>query len=274
METLFAHPAIQSGVAPFIFSLLVAGLFYRFQLVAGLSITVGFAVSVYLATGFAFDPLTSTRKIILLVLLSPIMGVLLCYLNTSSKVILQLFSLIGGLAILWILWPVVSRNPTDMILPVLGYMIYAGWMVNIFIRLSETTSIASGTASMSTGFAVGISALVGSSALLGQMGLSLGAAGAAFLLVQLLANRDSGPGYTISFSSGLIAALVLPAAVVYAKVPWIVLPIVAIVPVIAFYPFEDDESIWKNTISLVAVMAIPIGFAIYLTVQSAGEMTF
>jgi len=272
METLLEHPAIQSGAAPFIFSLIFAGIFYRSSLIAGLSITLGFFISVLLTTGFSFEPLTSTRKITLLVLLSPVIGVLLCNLKSHSAFILNLFSLIGGLAMLWILWPVLSRNPADMIIPVLGYMVYAGWMVNIFIRLGDTSSIAAGSAATSVGFAVGISALIGASALLGQMGLSLGAAAAAYLLVQLVFKQDIDAGKTVTFTSGLIAALVLPAAVVYAKVPWIVLPIVAIVPIIAFYPFEDDDSIWKNTITTVAVMAIPIGLAIYLTVQSAGEM--
>jgi len=273
MDTsLLEHPAVQSGVAPFLFSLIVAGIFYRVSIVSGLAIIAGFVISVLLSTGFAFDPLTSTRKISLIILIAPILGVILTLSNRYSKTTLNVFYALGALAMLWVMWPVLSRSPLNMILPIFGYMVYAAWMVGIFLRLSETTSLSAGVASTATGFGIGICALTGASALLGQMGLSLGAAGAAYLLVQLLSRRDAEAGFTVTLTSGFMAALILPAAVVYAKVPWVVLPLIAIVPVIAFYPFEDEDTIWKNTISLLAVMAIPIGYAIYLTVQSAGEI--
>jgi len=273
MEPSFLdHPAIQSGIAPFLCALIVAGLLYRFNTLAGLAIISGFAISVLLSTGFSFSPLTSTRKILLLVLFSPVLGLLFNYYFRYSKTWLNVFYLLGAGAMLWVLWPVLSRNPVDMIMPVVAYMIYAGWMVGIFVRLSETTPIASGAASTAVGFGVGLTALIGASALLGQIGLSLGAAGAAYLLVQMLLKKDTEAGYIGTLTSGFIAALVLPAAVVYAKVPWIVLPIIAVVPVIAFYPFEDEDTIWKNTITLLAVMALPVGYAIYLTVKSAGEI--
>ena len=273
METsLLEHPAIQSGVAPFLCALLISGIFYRFSTLAGLSIVAGFIVSVFLSTGFSFDPLTSTRKITLLIIIAPVMGVLLAITEQYFRLLLNVFYVLGALAMLWVMWPVLSRDPVDMIMPVVGYMLYAAWMVGLFMRLSETTSLAAGAASTAVGFGVGITALIGASALLGQMGLSLGAAGAAYLLVQLLSKQDSDAGFTVTLTSGFMAALILPAAVVYAKVPWIVIPLIAIVPLFAFYPFEDEHSAWKNTISLLLVMALPIGYAIYLTVQSAGEI--
>ena len=270
--TLLDHPAVQSGVAPFICALVVAGIFYRMSTLAGLAIISGFVASVLLSTGFAFDPLTSTRKITLLILISPVLGLLMSYFTHYSKIWLNIYYLLGGFAVLWVLWPVLSRNPVDMIMPVIGYMVYAGWMVGIFLRLSATTSLAAGAASTSVGFGVGLTALIGASALLGQMGLSLGAAGAAYLFVQLISKRDVEAGFIVTLTSGFAAALILPAAVVYAKVPWIVLPIMAIVPIIAFYPFEDEDPIWKNTAILLIAMALPVSYAIYLTVQSAGEM--
>lgn len=270
--TLLDHPAIQSGVAPFFCALIVAGIFYRINVVAGLSIIVGFAVSVLLSTGFAFDPLTSTRKLMLIVLIAPVLGVLLTYFGNYSKTTLNVFYALGALAMLWVLWPVLSRDPAGMFLPVAGYMLYSAWMVGIFLRLGEASSLSGGVASTAVGFGVGLTALIGASALLGQMGLSLGAAAAAYLFVQLISKRETDAGFTLTLTSGFMAALILPAAVVYAKVPWIVLPIIAIVPIIAFYPFEDEDRTWKNTMTLFAVMALPIGYAIYLTVNSAGEM--
>jgi len=281
--TLFDHPAIQSGVAPFVIALIVAGIFYRFKALAGLAIVSGFVVSVLLSSGISLEPLTSTRKITLLVLIAPILGLLLSSVSYSrlySKIWLNVFYTLGALAMLWVVWPVLSRHPVDMLIPVAGYLIYAAWMVGVFFRLSEATAVAAGTAATASGFGVGLTALIGASALLGQMGLSLGAAGAAYLFIQLFFKRGSQPGdlqdgeagFTVTLTSGFMAALILPAAVVYAKVPWIVLPLIAIVPLVAFYPFEDESRIWKNTVTLLAVMALPVAYAIYLTLQSAGTM--
>jgi len=272
MDSILAHPAFQSGIAPFVVSLIISITCLRWSLVSGLSIVAGVSISVYLATGFSFEPLTSSRKIILLILLSPVVAILCKQLITNVKVRNNCFAALGALAMLWVFWPVLARNPSEALVPTLAYMIFAAWMVAIFTKLSDTSSISAGAAATSVGFSVGIIILTGASAMLGQMGLSLGAAAAAFLLTQLVFKIDREAGITVTFSSGLIAGLLLPASVVYAKVPWVVLPLIAIVPIFAFYPFEDDDEIWKNTLTLIAVMALPIGFAIYLTVESAGEI--
>jgi len=275
--TLLDHPAVQSGVAPFLVAFVIAGVFNRLSTFSGLAIVAGFAVSVMLSTGFAFEPLTSTRKITWLILVSSVLGLLMAFIvrqgnGIYAKAGMNLSFLLGGLALLWVVWPVLSRNPVEMMLPVAGYCIYAAWMVGVFYRLSETTALAAGAASTVVGFGAGLTALIGASALLGQMGLALGAAAAAYLLVQLLFAKENEAGFTVTLSSGFIGALVLPAAVVYAKAPWIVLPLIAIVPLIAFYPFEDDECIFKNTMALLVTMLIPVGIALYVTLQNAGEI--
>ena len=48
------HPAVQSGIAPFIAALITAELFNRLRL-SGLAVIAGFAATVYLVADFNFE---------------------------------------------------------------------------------------------------------------------------------------------------------------------------------------------------------------------------
>jgi len=275
LEELLSHPAVQGGVAPFIAAIIIAGLFMKVNVFAGLAIVAGFATTIILTTGISFEPLSSTRKITLIVFLIPILAIILQLLRKDLTLVINVFYVLVIAALLWILWPVLKNKPmSESWLPVLSYIIYAMWMVKTFLRFSEIPALSAGIAATATGTVIGGAALIGASALLGQMGLALAAAGGAFLLIQLLIRSENEAGYTFTVTTAFIAALVLPAAIEYAKVPWLVLPLIAIVPVFAFYPFEDETRVWKNTISVFAVMALPIALVFYLVTQHAGEMMF
>lgn len=275
MDELLANPAIQGGIAPFLVALVIAGLFLRLNILAGLGITAGFVTTVMLTTGIEFEPLTSTRKITLLIMVTPILAIVLQMIDKYNDFSNKVFVTFAVAAVLWVLWPVIKNNPSVETLSLtFSYLIYAGWMIKLFMRMSEQPGIVASTAATGVGIAIGGSALIGASLLLGQMGLALAAAGGAILFVQLLSKNQEDAGFTLPMTSAMIAALLLPAAIVYAKVPWIILPIVAIIPLLAFYPFEDDDSVWKNTIALLLGMGVIAGFAFYITTQSAGELMF
>lgn len=272
LEDLLNNPAIQGGIAPFIVALVIAGLFMKFRNLAALSIVGGVLTTVMLTTGIQFDPMTSTRKITLLIIIIPLIALLLDLFHAEeSKKIVPIFYAIAAASIIWVLWPVLSRDPfSETLIPLLGYIIYATWMTGVFLKFVEMPRISAASAAVGTGFAIGIVAMIGASALLGQLGIAFGVAASAYLLTQVVSRNDEPAGFTFCLSSAFIAALLLPAAVVYAKVPWIVIPFIALVPLFAFYPFEEDRHIIKNLIGLFFVMAIPIGLAIYFTVQAAG----
>ena len=275
MDELLANPAVQGGIAPFIVALIIAGLFLRINLLAGLAIVAGFVTTVALTTGISFDPLTSTRKITLLVLIIPVLAIILQLIDKYNDFSNKVFYAFAVAAVVWVLWPVIKNNPSlETIAVTLSYIIYAGWMIKLFARMSEQPAIVASAAATGVGAAIGGAALIGASALLGQMGLALAAAGGAVLLLQLMAKSDEDAGFTLPITSAMIAALLLPAAIEYAQVPWVILPIVAIIPLLAFYPFEDDNSVWKNTIALLLGMGAIAGLAFYITTQSAGELLF
>ncbi len=273
MDEILTNPAVQGGIAPFFIALVIAGLFYRINILAGLAIAAGFITTVMLTTGIAFEPLTSTRKITLLVMIIPFLAIALQLIDKYNDFTIRFFHIFASAAVLWVLWPVISNNPSiEMFFLTLSYIVYAAWMMKVFLLMNEQPAIVTSTAVTGVGIAIGGSALIGASALLGQLGLALGAAGGAFLFVQLIRKSDEDSGLTLTMTSAMIAALVLPAAIEYAQVPWIVLPIIAIIPLLAFYPFEEEDRVWKNTIILFVGMGILAALAFYLTTQSAGEL--
>src|SRR5512143_3058526 len=75
MGGFFDNPAVQGGVAPFAVALVVAILLQRFNL-AGLAIAAALATVAYFLNGLTLEPLTVTRKIILLGLAAAAVGFL------------------------------------------------------------------------------------------------------------------------------------------------------------------------------------------------------
>src|SRR4051794_17065541 len=78
MRDLLDNPAVQAGVAPLIVALVIATILLRWR-VAWLAIIAGFATMVALSTGFSFTPLSASRKVLLLTLAAPLVGVVLDY---------------------------------------------------------------------------------------------------------------------------------------------------------------------------------------------------
>src|SRR2546428_9015590 len=76
MQEVLPHPAVQGGLAPFVGALIVAALFVPLRL-GGLAVVAAFATAVYFIAGFTFEPLTATRKIILLGLAAPLAGIVI-----------------------------------------------------------------------------------------------------------------------------------------------------------------------------------------------------
>ncbi len=272
METMLNHPAVQGGIAPFLVAALIAGLFINVRVVAALALVGGVLTTALLTTGIQFDPLDSTRKIILLIILASIAGLILDAFNTkynTASIIPIIFAVV--VALLWITWPVISREPSmDSLLPFVGYIVYAVWMTGVFLKFKELPRISAAAAATSTGLGIGVVALVGSSALLGQFGLAFGAAAAAYLISQMIRRNDDASTYTFCITTAVFAALMMPAAVIYAKVPWMALPLIALAPLGAFYPFDEYKGILKNVIGVLALMAVPIAAAVYFTWQVAG----
>jgi hypothetical protein len=148
--------------------------------------------------------------------------------------------------------------------------LYVGWLVFWFDG-SNNDSVRAGSAGMALGLGGGVGALTGAFSLPGQFGLALGAAAGAYLLIQILTDSPMpcGRSYTLplSFIAGLSGCL----AVLTAKIPWYVLPVLAIIPVVVKIPMPPKQSLRMQSVLLSAVTLACAAGAVYLTWRVTGQ---
>lgn len=271
MQELLDHPAVQGGLAPFVIALIVAELLRRLHL-SGLAIIAGFAITVYLVSGFSFEPLTSSRKIVLLGLLSALLGVTLLRLNWRP--LRLILAIAGGSAAVWMALRILQQQDmTHMLLWGSGCALYVGWLIFWMDTLHESP-VRAGSAGMALGLGTGGSALLGASALLGQFGLALGAAASAYLLLQAISNSRLPCGRSFTLPLSLIAGLTGCLAVLTAQLPWYALPVLAGIPLVAKIPVSEKTGLWLQSLLLsIATLACAAG-AIYITWYVAGAPPF
>ena len=78
----------------------------------------------------------------------------------------------------------------------------------------------SSSAALILGLGAGALALLGASAMLAQIGIALGAASGATLLVQMIAGRRAPVGWTLALPASVIAALVGLLSVFTGELRW------------------------------------------------------
>lgn len=270
MKEWLLNPAVQAGVAPFLTALITAAVFRRMGWYwAGAAVVAGFAVAVYLSSGFQFQPWSSTRKIVALVLGAAALGLLFDLYPYQRRWLLPVVFTAAVAAVLWVVWPVLSRREgVEYWLLAAGVGVYAGWCAAAMESLRAKPEAMLGAA-VALGFGAGGTALLGASALLGQWGLALGASAVALWLIVTFTRRTS-VGSLVALPIGLGAGLVGVGAFVYAKLPWYSLAILAVVPLLAHLMwFRRLPHVAQAFLSLI-VAAVPAGTAAWFTLQETG----
>ncbi len=267
MQELLNHPAVQGGVAPFVVALIVAELLQRLRL-SGLAIIAGFAAMVYLASDFSLEPLSATRKIIWLGLLSSTLALLLMLFDTRW---LRPLLAVGASGVaLWVISRTIQQQEMQtMLLMGAGCAAYAAWLVYWFDGLRDDSPRAA-SAGVGLGLGSGGAALFGGSALLGQFGMALGAAAGAYLLIQMITNTRLPCGRTFTLPLSLVAALSGGFAILSSEMPWYVLPVLAIIPLAAKIPLPEKKPLWMQALLLSTLTLLFAAGAIYLTWRVAG----
>lgn len=271
MQELLNHPAVQGGLAPFIIALIVAESLHRLRL-SGLAVIAGFATTVYLVSDFSLEPLTSTRKIVLMGLVSALLALPLQ--SSNWRPLRLILAIAGGIATVWMSLRILQQQEiTHMLLWAGGCVLYVGWLI-FWMDTLHGSSVQAGNAGMALGLGTGGSALLGASALLGQFGLALGATAIAYLLLQTVTNSrlPCGRSFTLpmSFITGLISCL----AAITAQLPWYALPALAVIPLAAKIPIFDKMSVRMQSLLLSFITLPCAASAIYLTWQVAGAPPF
>lgn len=247
MQDLLANPVIQSSIAPFVVALAVAALLFPLRL-AGLAAAGGFFATVWMMGSFGFAPLTATRKIVLVGLATPVLGVLADLAFKPTRATAPVLGALFGAAALWVFWSVLQQKPAaQLALHGAGVFAFVLWAVAFSVSL-QGEPVRAGAAGLGLGLGAGVAALLGASALLGQYGLALGAACGGFLLLVMILGRRiaAGTAFTLTFST--IAALVAAGAVFLAQLPWLSLAALALVPVVVRLPLPEKSPVWTQAI--------------------------
>ncbi len=275
MQELLNHPAVQAGFAPFLVALITALLLRHFRL-SGLSIIAGFAITIYLASNFNFEPLTSSRKIVLSGLLAAAVALpfTLSLSLWQARWMSYLLAILGGATAVWAAYGILRHQETQTFtLWAACCAAYAAVLVWGMDRLAQQPLRAAGAAT-ALGIGTGASALVGASALYGQFGLAIGSAAIASLLIIFITNRPLPVGRTFTLPLSIIAALTGCLAVLSASLPWYALLSLAIIPLTALRMPLPGNSLRVQSVLLTIATFVLAGISIYFAWQSAGDVLY
>lgn len=256
MEGFLGHPAVQGGVAPFVVGLVVVAILAKAKL-GGLAVVAAFATCVYLASGLTFTPLTSLRKLVLLGLIAPLVGIAADFVLRTGRTLTAVIAAAFGALTVWVFWSVLQQSPaTEALLLGGGTAVFVAWVVGSTMDLAGQP-VRAGAAALMLGLGAGIAAILGASALLGLYGIAIGAGAGAFLLIQMLTGRRIAAGATLTLSASVGAGLVAVAALVLAQLPWYALLVLGAIPLAARLPASDRLPIWAQ-----AFIVSAYGFAV------------
>jgi hypothetical protein len=254
VEDFFNNPEVllvlQGGVVPFVAAFIVMLLLQSVRL-GGLAVVAAFCTVVYFFAAFSFTPLTATRKIILLGIASPIVGILADFAFKPTRIGGAALALAGAAATVWVFWPVLWQNQTADVWMLGGAAAVAVafmiWFGQVYLA---GHAVRAGAAGLGVGMGVGIASVFAASATYALYGLALGAGSSAFLLVQIINGRPGFAGATFTLPAMLIAGLIAAAAMILAKLPWYSLLMLALVPVGAALPVPGKASVWLQALLL------------------------
>src|SRR5882762_9482221 len=196
MQEMFANPAVQGSLAPFVAALIVAALLAPIRL-GGLAAVAAFATAVYFIAGFTFSPLTATRKIILLGLAAPVAGIVIDFVFRPTRFEARMLALAGAAAAAWIFWPVLAQMNLERGLLLGSTAVLAtAWTIGFsHSRLAED-GVRAGAAGLALGAGAGGAAILGASLTYGLYGIAVAAGAGAFLLVQMIIRNAPAPAAT------------------------------------------------------------------------------
>lgn len=274
MQDLINHPAFQGGIAPFLTGLIITLAFRRAGAIQGLALLAGFLVTATLTVGLLFEPLTSTRKIILLVMAVTVLSLFVGKLKGTGKGEgLLLLLVLGGLT--WVLWPYLARQELMQSLLIIGASaLFALWSMIGMSMLRQRSGSSAGIAVTAMAFGLGGTATIGASALYGQLAMAIGAAAMGYVIVQIFTKSSAHAGWILVAIGGASVAIIAPSSVIYAKVPWFSLVALAFIPLLAQLEIAAKQPAVKRVSILFVVYMVPAVIAMGLTVQSAGPVPF
>lgn len=179
-------------------------------------------------------------------------------------------ALLAGLAAVWVVLRLLQqKETTDALLAGAASALYLAALVESTLRVGSD-SVRGAANGLVLGLASGALALLGASALLAQVGIAVGAAAGATLLVQMIAGRCTPAGATLSLPASVVAGLVGLLAVFTGALPWYcLLPTLAIPWATRLVPV-GSRPVWLTAFLTAIVAFIPLLLALGLAWFTAG----
>ncbi len=258
LQELLRNPVVQSSAAPFLAGLVAAAVLFQVRL-EGLAAIAGFLATVALVGSFALDPLTATRKIVIVGTAAALLGAMTDLAFKPTRFGGPLLGLIFGFAALWVFATVLRHKlPVEAVLIAAGLLGFTVWLVAASVTLQHDPARASASGLM-LGLGSGICATLGGSALIGQYGMGLGAACGGFIVLLWILGPRVGAGHALTLAASALAALLASGAVLLAQLHPVALAPLALVPLAARLPLSRAP-LWMQ----------PVLAAVYTGVPAAG----
>lgn len=272
LQELLRNPAVQSSAVPFLAALVAAALLYQVRL-EGLAAIAGFLAAVALIGNFALEPLTATRKIVIVGTAAALLGTMTDLAFKPTRFGGSLLGLIFGVAAIWVFGTVLRQKlPVEAVLIGAGVVALTVWLVTASVALRHDPARA-GANGLMLGLGAGTSAVLGASALIGQYGLALGAACGAFLVLLWILGPRVGAGHALTLTSSVLASLLAAGAVLLAQLhPLAVVPL-ALVPVAARLPLSRAP-LWMQPVIAAVYTGVPAACACALAWLSGRGWTW
>ena len=271
MQEFLANPAVQGGVAPLAIAL-VLSLGLRPLKLEGLSLVAAFIGSVYLVSGLDFMPLTSTRKLVVLAIAAPVVGLLVDFAFKPTRIGAAFIAIAAAAGALWAFWPVLSHKPGNM--PwllggsaVLALAFLAGFAL---LRLAED-SVRAGAAALALGLGAGICSVLSASVLYGTYGIAVAAGAGGYLLPQMILGRKSQGGASFALTFAITGGLIAAGAMTLAQLPWYCVLVLALVPIGAILPAPRNAPVWLQAVLVSIYSFIIAGAACVLAWPSSQQ---
>ena len=235
MRELLQNPVVQSSALPFLVGLVAAAVLFPLRL-AGLAAAAGFAAAVFAIGNFAFEPLTATRKIVVLGGAAALLGALADLGFKPTRFTGMVLGGLSGGAALWAFASILSqKSPLDVAILGASLVVFTAWLVAATVAL-HYDPVRAGAAGLGLGLGTGFASVLGASALLGQYGMALGAASGGFLLLVMVLGARVAAGTTLTLTVSLLASLIAAGAMLLAQLHPVTLAALALVPVAVRLP--------------------------------------
>jgi hypothetical protein len=274
MNELLSHPAVQAGVAPFIAGLAVALPLRNTRWLAW-SLGAAFLVVVGLTMGFALEPMTSSRKLVLATLGALLLLPLLEYRPPAHPGARLALLVVASIAIAaWVLSRLLlQKEAVAALVAAAGAALFLAALLDGMQRGPSRAPVQAAAVAVVVGLGTGVLAVLGASAQLAQIAIAIGAGAGAAVLALLWARPREGRG-----SLGLLAALVTGLAgllsVFTGSLPWYcLLPVLAAPWAARLVPASAARARFLTALYTSCAAAVPMLLAVALAWAAASSST-